>query len=133
MMDISRLFELKLQGYCCSQILLQMGMEDAHRTENPDLVQAVRGLCNGIQTGMLCGILTSAVCLLSLLQPEDSPRLIEDIVEWFKHEIGERNGGINCNNILADDPLNRSTKCPEILAATYEKVVELLEDNGYEF
>jgi hypothetical protein len=133
MVDSSRLFELRLKGYCCSQIIMIMGLEDAHRPENPDLIQAVRGLCNGVQTGMLCGILTSAACLLSLLQPETADILIPDIVEWFKGEFGESDGGITCKDILAGDPTKRFTRCPQILAATYDKVIELLEAYGYEF
>jgi hypothetical protein len=132
MVDISRLYELRLQGYCCSQIMMKMGLEDAHRDENPDLIQAVRGLCDGMQTGMLCGILTSAACLLSLLQPKNADILIGDIVEWFKSEYGENNGRIACEDILAGDLMKRFTLCPQILAATYDKVWELLEANGYE-
>jgi hypothetical protein len=133
MVDSSRLFELRLKGYCCSQIIMIMGLEDAHRDENPDLIQAVRGLCNGVQTGMVCGILSSAACLLSLLQPENADNLIKDIVEWFKSEYGDSNDGIACEDILAGDPMKRFTLCPQILAATYDEVWELLEANGYEF
>jgi len=133
MVDSSRLFELRLKGYCCSQIIMIMGLEDAHRGENPDLIQAVRGLCNGMQTDMLCGILTSAACLLSLLQPETADILIADLIEWFKGEFGESDGGITCKDILAGDPMRRFTKCPQITAATYDKVIELLEAYGYEF
>jgi hypothetical protein len=133
MVDSSRLFELRLKGYCCSQIIMIMGLEDAHRDENPDLIQAVRGLCDGVQTGMLCGILSSAACLLSLLQPENANILIADIVEWFKSEFAESNGGIYCKDILGGDLRKRFTKCPQILAATYDKVIELLEAHGYEF
>ncbi|BAE82667.1 DVU_1555 family C-GCAxxG-C-C protein [Desulfitobacterium hafniense] len=132
-MDTLRLFELKQQGYCCSQILLKMGLEDARREENADLIQAVRGLCDGLQTGMICGILTGSTCLLALLQPEDAKLLISDLVEWFKCEYGENNGGITCYDILAGNPLNRFSKCPQILAAAYDKVMEMLEANGYEF
>ena len=133
MVDSSRLFELRLKGYCCSQIIMIMGLEDAHRDENPDLIQAVRGLCNGVQTGMLCGILSSAACLISLLQPENAVILIADIVEWFESEYGESHGGICCKDILAGDLIKRFTLCPQILAATYDKVKELLEAYGYEF
>jgi hypothetical protein len=133
MTDLARMFELRLKGYCCSQIIIKMGLEDAGRAENPDLVQAVRGLCDGLQSGLLCGILPGAACLLALLQPEDAKILITDLSAWFKSEFEERNGGITCKDILAGDPLNRSTKCPQILAATYDQILELLAVNGYEF
>lgn len=129
MVDSARLFELRLKGYCCSQIIMIMGLEDAHRAENPDLIQAVRGLCNGVQTGMICGILTSAACLLSLLQPEKADILIADITEWFKSEYGEGCGGICCSDILAGDRMKPFTLCPQILAATYDKVLEMVESS----
>jgi len=110
-----------------------MGLEDAHRNENPDLIQAMRGLCEGVQTGMLCGILSSAACLISILKPEDANILIADIIDWFKSEFGGSNGGICCKDILDGDPMKRFTKCPQVLTATYDKVIELLEAYGYEF
>lgn len=133
MVDSSRLYELRLKGYCCSQIVMIMGLEDAHRPENPDLIQAIGGLCNGVQTGMMCGILTSAACLLSLLQPEEADTLIRYLVEWFESEFGQGNGGIACRDILAGDRMKQFTACPKILAATYDKAMELLEANGYDF
>ncbi|TEB04429.1 hypothetical protein Psch_04156 [Pelotomaculum schinkii] len=35
-----RLNELSLKGYCCSQVILQLGLEVQNK-ENPDLIQAV--------------------------------------------------------------------------------------------
>ncbi|UWG95687.1 C-GCAxxG-C-C family protein [Dehalobacter sp. DCM] len=130
MVDFSRLFELRLNGYCCSQILLKMGMEDAQLEDNPELIQAMRGLCDGMQTDMVCGILTSTACLIALLQPEDAKIIITDVVEWFKSEYEESNGDITCQAILDGNPMNRTTKCPHILAATYDKAMELMEING---
>ncbi len=105
-------------------------METANRDVNPELIQAIRGLCDGVQTGMLCGIFTSAACFLSLLHPEDTYVLITDLDEWFKNDVGKTRGGINCDEILSDDPTQ--SRCPEILAATYDKVMELLEARGHE-
>lgn len=132
-MDQRRMFELRLKGYCCSQILLQIGIEDAGLNDNPDLIQAVRGLCDGIQGEMLCGIVPAAACLISLVQPADAKLLTADLVEWFKSEYEHDNGGITCRDILAGEALNRLNKCPQILAATYDKTVELLIANGYEY
>lgn len=133
MVDFTRLFELRLKGYCCSQILLKMGLEDTHREDNLELIQAMRGLCDGMHTDMVCGIMTSTACLIALLQPEDARILINDVVEWFKNEYEESNGGITCKDILAGDQMNRSLKCPYILAATYDKAMELMDINGLSF
>jgi hypothetical protein len=133
MEDAVRLHELKQNGYCCSQIILQMGLE-AQKKENPDLIQAVSGLCNGLQGGLLCGILSGGACLLSLLKPRDEDMsAINELAEWFQEEYGAVYGGIDCKDILAGDLLNRSVRCPDILAATYKKVKELAEAYGYEF
>ncbi|SDE57429.1 DVU_1555 family C-GCAxxG-C-C protein [Sporomusa acidovorans] len=133
MADNSRLFALKLQGYCCSQIVLKLGLEDAQLEDNPQLIQAVAGLCDGLHSDMVCGIFSATACLISLLQPRYSPVLINDLAEWFASEFEESNGGIACKDILGGNQLNRSTKCPKILAATYDKAVDLLEVSGYEF
>jgi len=132
MVDNSRLLDLRLKGYCCSQMIIKMGLEDSGREDNPDLIQAVRGLCDGLHAGLLCGILSSCACLIALLAPDDAPVITADLADWFRSEFETDNGGINCDDILADDPMNKSTKCPRILAATYEKMMEMLEESGYE-
>lgn len=93
-MDVgNRLNELGLKGYCCSQIILQMGLDLKNKT-NSDLIQAVSGLGMGLNEGLLCGSLTGGACLLSLLEPEKSKDfLINDLVNWFKKEYGELYGG----------------------------------------
>jgi hypothetical protein len=128
-----RLNELSLKGYCCSQMILQMGL-DAQKKENPALIQAVAGLCRGLNGGLLCGTLTAGACLLALCDPQNAAQfLINDLVAWFTEEYGALYGGIDCKDILAGEPDNRYSRCPEIVAATYAKVVELLEEYGYEF
>lgn len=41
-----RIMELSRQGLYCAQIMVQLAL-DAEGKENPELVQAVRGLCGG--------------------------------------------------------------------------------------
>jgi C_GCAxxG_C_C family probable redox protein len=134
MFDSQRLKNLTAKGLCCSQAVLQMGLEDCGLDENPELIQAVAGLCGGLHSGLVCGILSGAACLLSLCIPEkeNAEKLIKDLVQWFKDTYEEENGGINCENIVAGDEMNKLLKCPKILAATYEKALELLEESGYE-
>lgn len=127
MVELSRMAELKQKGYCCSQIIIKMGLEDGGKEDNPELVQAVAGLCDGLHYGLVCGILSGAACLIALYEPDRRKLLVNELVEWFIEEFEEANGGITCDDILADDELNRLLKCPKILAATYDKVLELLE------
>lgn len=118
-----RIFELKMNGYCCSQIIMQMGLDHMGK-ENPDLIAAMRGLCNGLQEGKVCGTLSAAACLLFLADPERAAtRLNLELLEWFYDAFG----AIDCEELLEGDPMNKVAKCPMIVESTYKKVVELLE------
>ena len=63
LLDVIR---LEKKGYCCSQIMILFMLKSRH-VENPDLVRAMAGLCNGVGfSGEICRILTGGACLLSL-------------------------------------------------------------------
>ena len=49
-----RLAQLSAQGLCCSQILMQLALEDMG-ADNPPLIRAMAGLCEGSGGGGLCG------------------------------------------------------------------------------
>lgn len=139
--EMMRMMELAQQGFYCSQILLQLGLE-AQGKENPDLVRSMAALAGGLGfSGDTCGALTGGACLLALYagrgtaEETEDPRLnlmIGELVEWFTQEYGELYGGIRCDIILADDPSNRTKRCPSMVLGTYEKVKNLLIDNGYD-
>ncbi len=136
-----QLLKLANQEFSCSQILLQMCLDDQDK-ENPELVRTMGGLVGGLgYCGKLCGALTSGACLLSFYagkgsteEVEDSRlnAMIEELVQWFEQEIGAKYGGTDCKDILEDDPQNRIQRCPEILLQTNQKVKEILEANGYD-
>ncbi len=138
--DSERMRAMKAQGFHCSQILLQLGLE-LQGKENPDLVRAVHGLAGGLGfTGELCGALSSGTCLLGLYagkglpEEEEDPLLdfmVTDLVQWFKQEYGQAYGGIRCEDIIEGDNKNRVSRCPLIVAATFQKVKELLVENGF--
>ncbi|NTV91302.1 MAG: C_GCAxxG_C_C family protein [Clostridiales bacterium] len=129
--NVVRLYELLQKGLCCSQALLQTGLETGGK-ENPDLIRAVSGLCLGMQSGMVCGALTGGACLLSMLKPEgQSMFLVNDLAEWFREKYGELYGGVDCNDILAGDVSRKTMVCPDIITSVYQKVMELLEEYGY--
>jgi C_GCAxxG_C_C family probable redox protein len=141
MEDMDRMRALKQQGFYCSQIILIMGLEMQGKT-NPDLVRAMHGLAGGIGfTGDLCGALTGGASLLGLYagkgmpEQQEDPRLIfmiEDLVKWFKAEYAEQFGGIRCEEILAGDSQNQVRRCPVMVAGVFQKVKELLVENGYD-
>ncbi len=123
---------LAAQGFCCSQILMQMGL-DARQEENPELLDAVAGLCNGLHAGLTCGILTGAACLLSLYDKKKAAsEMIPKLVDWFEAIYAQSCGGISCEEILGDNPLNKLERCPRMMEETFEKCRELLAECGYE-
>jgi hypothetical protein len=141
MEDAERMMELKKQGFFCSQILLVMGLEMMGK-ENPELIRSVHGLAGGLGfSGDTCGVLSGGACLLGLYagkglpQEQDDPRLIfmiEDLVKWFKENFGTQYGGISCETIVGDSAKNQTTRCPVLTEQTFQKVKELLVENGFD-
>lgn len=140
--EMLRMMELAQQGFYCSQILVMLGLE-ALGKQDPDLVRCMAALAGGLGfSGDTCGALSGGACLLALYAgrgtPEETedPRLnlmIEELVEWFTQKFGEQYGGIRCEVILADDPANRSRRCPSLVLGTFEKAKDLLVANGYDW
>jgi len=138
--EMMRMLALQQQGYCCSQILLMLGLE-MRGEENPGLVRAMRALCGGVGgTGDLCGALTGGACLLGLYAGKGLPTdeddfsldlMVADLVEWFKTEYGEAYGSMRCVEIIGESGEHQD-RCPMIVAQTYQKVKELLVENGFE-
>jgi C_GCAxxG_C_C family probable redox protein len=141
MEDLNRIKELKQQGFYCSQIILVMGMELLGK-ENPDLVRCMSSLAGGIGwSGEVCGALTGGACLVGLYAGKGTPQdaedlrqnfMLMDLVKWFKEEHGERYGGIRCEQILAGDQQNKAVRCPVLVSTTFQKVKELLVENGFD-
>lgn len=132
-----RMLELTGQGYACSQILLMLAME-LRGEENSGVVRAMAALNEGMcGTGRLCGCLTGGACLLGYMtgrgleQDElEHPafrKMVADFSAWFEETWGVF-GGLNCDDILEDDPANRMQRCPQILQTSFEKCLELLEE-----
>jgi C_GCAxxG_C_C family probable redox protein len=136
-----RMIELAGQGFYCSQILLILGLE-AQDKQNPDLIRAMNALVGGLGlSGDICGSLTGGACLLGLYagrgtpEEEEDPKLnimISELVNWFTQKYSALYGGIHCDNILEGDPTNQRTRCPGIVAKTYQKVKSLLLENGFD-
>jgi len=58
--------------------------------------------------------------------------MVEDLVRWFTDGYGEAYGGIRCREILGDAPSNQATRCPAMIAGTFQKVKDLLVENGFD-
>jgi hypothetical protein len=126
------IMRLSAQGYCCSQIMVLMGL-DAIEDENPQLVDAVSGLCRGLHSGLDCGTLSGAACMLAMFdKAAANSDMIPRLVQWFKERYTQAYGGIGCDEIVGGDPMNKCERCPKIMTETYEKCRELLHERGYE-
>ena len=125
MTDIEeRVAELGQEGYCCSQIIMCIGLEMLEK-ENPDLLKAVKGLCNGLCTQKLCGTLAAGGCLLSLYDEHYAKVLIPELTYWFK----ERFGSLDCVDLIGLGGRNYQ-RCLEITSETCSYCLELLDKNG---
>jgi hypothetical protein len=129
--SLKQIMRLNAQGLCCSQILMTMAL-DANEDENPQLVDAMRGLCKGLGTGgYTCGVLLGAVCILSMMDPRLAEQeLIPRLTDWFEATFTDQYGGTQCAHILADNPMNKCERCPQIMVQTYKKCRALLEEHG---
>ncbi len=139
--DAFRVMDLAMQGFECSQILVQISLE-AQGSENPALISAMTGLTGGMGCGKTCGALTGGCCVLGLYAGKDSAEhnadetmqaMLAQYVDWFEAEHTARFGGTDCAGIVQDDMRNRMTRCPTIVMASLEKLKEILAENHYEF
>ncbi|RBP66014.1 C_GCAxxG_C_C family probable redox protein [Alkalibaculum bacchi] len=138
-----KVFKLSAIGYCCTQIMLKMALDDED-TVNEDLIRSVNGLCNGIAGRQkTCGILIGGIMILGLYAgrgkdeeyyKENYGDMVHEFTDWFEEEFES----IDCVDLIGvnkfDDGENSyMIKCGNIIEKSYEKVIELLTENGYEF
>jgi len=124
-MDIAkRAFELGLQGYCCAQVIVKIGLE-YKESENEELIKAMRGLCRGLHTQDACGALSGGACLLALFSDNEAPRLVHELTQWFEQSFGT----LTCAELIGEggsDP----QKCRDITGRTCEYCFGLLKQEG---
>ena len=139
-MDLfDRIMELSRCGYFCSQILAILMLETVGE-ENQGLVKAMEGLNGGVGfSGGCCGCMTGGACIISYLtgkgadtemdHPEHKSAMGE-FTAWFNEEMLISYGGVECRDITKGNPARRVELCPQIIADTYEKCVEILGEKG---
>ena len=117
-----RIFDYKLKGYCCSQMIAAMILEDLDR-ENEDLIVSMGGFCNGMESEETCGTLISSVAMLYMVDTKAaSQRLRAEFMDWF-YDAYE---SFNCRDIVHDDPRLKMEICPEMIENCYNMLHELL-------
>ncbi|MCF0137296.1 MAG: C_GCAxxG_C_C family protein [Oscillospiraceae bacterium] len=136
---IDRVLELSRYGYFCSQILAILTLETLGE-ENPGLVKALGGLNGGVGfSGGCCGCMTGGACVLSLFtgKGEDTgyehpghKGAMKEFTDWFTENMLAEYGGTDCEDITRGNPAKRVEYCPQIIAETYAKCMELLSERG---
>ena len=139
-----RMMMLSANGYGrCSQVLLMMALE-ARGEENAALVRAMAGLRSGCGTQKCtCGALTGGCCLLALYAAkgseneeasEELPLMLRELNEWFFDIYEDKYGRVDCTCIRnsREDPDPPQKRCFDIVVATYNKCVEILEEHGFD-
>ncbi len=128
------LLRLAGRGYCCAQIMLKLALAGQGR-ENPELVAAMAGLCDGAgDREGTCGVLTGGACLIALQAAKGAdheaasdrlPLLLAEYREWFAATVGGRFGGSSCAAIAGEGPPDQAV-CGGLLAEAYRFLAGLL-------
>ena len=138
---VMQMIELAEKNYNCSQIMMILALQREGK-ENPDLVRAMSGLGDGCGFFQeTCGIMTGTASLLAWYAgkgadgEKESDKLLpmlQDMGDWFRHEIGAKYGGTRCKDIVGDLVGTSEGKqiCGGIILQTYNKVGEILESNN---
>lgn len=132
-----RIMQLSAEGFCCSQILIKLTLEDMGE-DNIPLVRAMAGLCEGSSTGDLCGVASGAACVMALYAAKGSaeeqtldcfPLLLDQFMEWFNGNSTSW-GGIRCDDILAFQGGKKPEVCGGIMQRARETILAILTENG---
>ena len=119
-----RIADLSAEGFCCSEIVMKIMLPDALRTDSL-LLNAMSGLCYGMQNQYACGVLAAAACALSCLEDSKEKRnyLVKSLGSWFKDKFGST----ECKE-LSPDGAGRSV-CAGLIEETIYECFDLLEEN----
>ncbi len=131
-----QIMQLAGQGFCCSQIMMQLTLADMGE-DNVPLVRAMAGLCEGSSTGDLCGVASGAACIIALYAAKGSagetpldcyPLLLSQFMDWFK-ENATSWGGIRCDDIIAMQGGKKPEVCGNIMVRAREMILQILSEN----
>ena len=122
-MDLEeRIMELSRYGYACGQILAILLLETIGE-ENPALVRCMQGLNGGIgSSGDVCGDTD--------YENQHHKGAMGEFTNWFHDEMELEYMSYDCSGIVGTNPAKKVQYCPGIIAATYEKCMEILENRG---
>lgn len=134
------IFRLASSGYCCSQIIVKMALK-IQGVDNPGLVRAMAGLCNGFPSMEgPCGALGGAACLLAYIagKGEDSgeenerlPLMMSQLTDWFSEYAQTRFSGQRCKDIVQAGELD-PVICGALVGDCYGAAITILTENGFD-
>ena len=100
----------------------------------------MQGLNGGIgSSGDVCGCMAAGCCLISWFTGKpgdteyDSPHhrgAMGEFTQWFTEEMELEYRSIDCRDIVGTNPAKKVRYCHNIIAATYEKCIGILENRG---
>ena len=134
-----KIMSLCMEGYHCSQVIAILMLETIG-AESPDLVKALNGLGGGVGlSGNCCGCMTGGACTLAYFggkgpECQEDPQnreMQKEFVDWFTEEKGSADGSVHCMDILGGDWNKRFELCPDLIAESYLKCMELLNEKGF--
>ncbi|MBU0962194.1 MAG: C-GCAxxG-C-C family protein [Proteobacteria bacterium] len=135
-----RIMQLGSQGLRCSQILMQLALEDMGEA-NVGLVRALSGLCNGLGSGEICGAASGGACVIAFYaakgdsseeEEQDYQLMLAEFMGWFKETAPPRWGGVRCDEIISGGAAMETEKCGDIVAATRNRILEILATYGFD-
>ena len=134
------ILKLAHQGYCCSQIVIQLAL-DLQGTSNPGLLRAMSGLCHGFSSDRgACGALTGAACLIAYYagkgKPDEEahdrlPLMLAELTGWFEEYSDSRFGGIACGDIVKNGQPDTAI-CGSLVSLCFGRAMAILVENGYD-
>lgn len=127
-MDIkTRVEQAKDGGYCCSETVMKLGLEDL-KIEDEKVIDAMGAFCGGMGAGQVCGALAAAVSLMCVAtgRAVGKKEIRPELTKWFE----EKFGALDCPTLIDGDAENKKTRCPVYIEQTYEHVQGLLEERG---
>lgn len=138
-----KVFNLSASGFCCTQVMIKMALDDEGEN-NEDLVRALNGFCRGIGgTQRTCGVLTGGISVLGLYagkgnameySNEKFQKMVDDYIQWFENHFDS----IECAELIGvtefeNGDQSYQIKCGNILTESYEKIISIIEDYGFEY
>jgi C_GCAxxG_C_C family probable redox protein len=137
-------FKMVSEGFCCSQIMLKLALE-LEEKENADLLRVMGGLCNGIgESQKTCGVLSSGIGIIGLYAgkgnvkeyPENNyGSMVREFYSWFEDHFdsSECIDIVGVREFITNTRIGYPIKYGDILLESFEKIGEIIDENGYTF